>query len=189
MEIAKRLHYCRFGITYDIKLYDSIDDVGQDRISFYVDDIQCYAPIGDIGDFRASHLRVHVGTTTYSIFSHGRLDLPAGTVAIFETSCPSGWVRESGLDGYYIMGSSTPNQTGSGSHTHNATIPGGTASTVTPPATGFLSQVLSPVKVSWPQISEGGDGTHNHTFNQTTQPSLTALNTPSFITVIFCRKT
>jgi hypothetical protein len=53
--------------------------------------------------------------------------IPAGLIAIFDTSCPSGWTRFSALDNRFIRGAASYGATG-GSNTHSHTVDGPTNS-------------------------------------------------------------
>ncbi len=55
--------------------------------------------------------------------------LPAGVIAIFDGTLPTGWTRYSAQDGYYIRGENTVGTTG-GSNTHSHSITGTTGAAV-----------------------------------------------------------
>ena len=125
---SRKLHYRKAGVTYDINLYNSITDVQYDSgyVSTRAAGVKLYAPIGTTTDSRATDLRIRKDGVTYAFMSEAKVDLPSGTVALFDTAgvCPTGWTRDSSFDGKFLMGGTSYGATGSG-HTHAATIPSG----------------------------------------------------------------
>lgn len=96
--------------------------------------------------------------------------LPAGVIAVFDNTVPTGWTQYSAQNGYYIRGESTAGTTG-GSNTHTHTITGTTGT-----STGGNDRQQSG------QTQVGvATSTHDHTVSGTSAP---ASNEPSYIEVI-----
>lgn len=97
--------------------------------------------------------------------------LPAGVIAIFDATVPSGWTRYSAQDGYYIYGENTVGTTG-GSNTHSHTITGTTSGSSSP----------TPLKKrgGGSQTSGANEG-HTHSISSSTG---TVNNEPPHISVI-----
>ncbi len=100
--------------------------------------------------------------------------IPSGMIAMFDTSCPSGWSRFTALDGRIPYGSSSYGSTGgSSSHTHTLTV-GGSCSAL---SVGTCGQ-------GGGYIPAGG-GTALYVAPQTAD---TQSNLPPYLTVVWCRK-
>jgi len=96
--------------------------------------------------------------------------IPAGAVAVFDSSVPTGWTRYSAQDGYYLYGADTIGSTG-GSDTHTHSITG----TVTAAGGGTLGR-----RGGGTQVSAAAAG-HTHTVSGT---SASTNNEPPYIEVI-----
>ena len=97
--------------------------------------------------------------------------LPAGIIAIFDETPPSGWTRYSEQDGYYIRGSDSAGATG-GSNTHSHTVSGATgASDTNTPGQGGPTNLPN--------------SAHDHGLNATSSSS---SNEPPYITVYLGKK-
>jgi hypothetical protein len=185
-KVSGELRYRKNDVTVSIALYNSLVDVqyDDDYVSLYVGDENVYAPLGSTADSRATDLRVHKNDTTYAFMLEAKIDLPSGTVAIFDTAgtCPTGWTRDSDFDGKFLLGGTSYGAIGGGSHTHNVTIPSGT----TGGGIG-LSSFNSEV-----QIGSGTLGTpyadHTHSYPAQVVTSASNYGEPSFVAVVFCRK-
>jgi len=68
-ESEHTLKYRKDDTTHSIKLYDSIDDVGDDRLAVRVGGQTLYAKLGGVGDPNASDMRVRKNNTTYAILT------------------------------------------------------------------------------------------------------------------------
>jgi len=108
----------------------------------------------------------------------GVANIPSGMIAMFDTSCPSGWTRVAAFDGRFIRGSATYGGTGGVStHTHS----------VDPPATNTgYSDIGDAAWTDWgdPLVSRD----HVHTVDIPEFNSASANNIPPYIDVVFCRK-
>ena len=91
-------------------------------------------------------------------------EIPSGMIAMFDTSCPSGWSRFSALDGRYPRGSSSYGGAG-GSETHSHTIP-------------YFNGVL---------VADGW-GVHEPYRDRTTPYTDSASSLDPYLNVVFCRK-
>lgn len=100
--------------------------------------------------------------------------LPAGAIAFFSSSPPSGWTQYTAQDGLYIRGEGTAGGTG-GSNNHSHSISG----TTTPPTSGALR---SP-NTAGAQQQNATDG-HTHAISGN---STSASNEPPFINVILAK--
>ncbi len=97
--------------------------------------------------------------------------IPAGAIALFDASVPSGWTRYSSLDGTYLRGGPDANTGGSATHTHTFTATSSVDS-------GALRDTANNTTVATG---------HSHTIAST---ALTASsNTPPYIDVIFGQAT
>lgn len=96
--------------------------------------------------------------------------IPAGAIAIFDTTVPTGWTRYSAQDGYYIRGGDSPGTT-SGSNTHTHTITSGTLNA----STGAIGR-----RGGSPSAAAINTG-HTHSV---TGSSASASNEPEYIEVI-----
>jgi len=66
--------------------------------------------------------KINLGGVVRSSWPSSGGGIPSGMIAIFDTSCPSGWTRFSALDGRYPRGAASYGSTGgSGSHSHSGT--------------------------------------------------------------------
>lgn len=74
--------------------------------------------------------RIPAITSTYfaDLSAISGVAIPSGLIAIFDTSCPSGWTRVSALDGRFLVASTTYASFG-GSNTHAHTVTSHTHST------------------------------------------------------------
>lgn len=175
-EIAKKLHYRKSGVTYNISLYNSTADVGSNYLSLRVDGVKVYAKLGEISHMETTDLRVRKSGVTYSVLKSNMIELPSGYIAMFEGSCPSGWTRETSFDDKFLRGAATGGGTGGAdSHIHSY-------------STG---KVNSGTKVQDNQQIDTPYYTYSHTHyhwktitaDSTSQPSL-----PPYLTLVFCRK-
>jgi len=179
--IAKKLNYRRAGVNYAIELYDSVAEVGSDFLSLRVDGQTVYARIGAVDDQDASFLRVRKSSATYAVLNIARQELPSGFIAMFQSTCPSGWTRESSFDGYFLRGAATYNSTpqGSASHTH-----------ISAPGTVYTTEITE----YYDKIDSNTNETnfaakaHDHPFNMPNTTSTSYSHLPPYINIIFCRK-
>jgi hypothetical protein len=101
--------------------------------------------------------------------------VPAGAILMFDSTLPSGWVNLAAQNGYYIMGSNTPN-TASSSNTHTHTITGSTL--------GADSALLNS-QTGGTQVTTSAAG-HTHSVSSST-PSVN--HEPPYIEVILATTT
>lgn len=177
-EIQKQLHYKMSGVVHDISLYDSASDVGDDYLSLSVDSSSVYARLGGVNESEASGLRIMKDSTVYAVLKSNRIDLPSGFIAMFDTSCPTGWTRETAFDGKFIRGAAAYGSTGGAStHTHSYTMPDTNSTNHTATELVRVYEALD-----MPQQ------THYHRYSSYSVTSDSAETTPEYITVVFCRK-
>lgn len=96
--------------------------------------------------------------------------IPAGAIAVFDATVPTGWTRYSAHDGYYIYGANTIGTTG-GSNTHTHSVSG----TVTASGGATIGR-----RGGGTQVSAAAAG-HTHTVSTTSQG---ANHEPPYIEVI-----
>jgi hypothetical protein len=83
--------------------------------------------------------------------------VPAGMIAMFDTSCPATWTRVSAWDNKFVRGGATYSAAGGGSDSHTHTVdPASTASS----ADGAHSHTVDPLAVT-----SAAGGSHSHTTN------------------------
>jgi hypothetical protein len=176
-EIAKKLYYKKNEVEYSINLYDSTTDVGPNYLTVKVDNNLAYAKCGPFDDMVASDLTVKMSDTIYAVLSSNLVDLPSGYIAMFESSCPSGWTRETAFDNSFLRGASTYGGTGGGdTHTHSYTT--GNVNTSTFNANN--QQVKNTVTYSY---------TGNHYHYKTIEADSTETSSlPPYLNIVFCRK-
>ena len=109
-----------------------------------------------------------IGGNCLTSWPSGAAPIPSGMIAMFDTSCPSGWSRFSQLDGRYPRGSSGYGGTG-GSETHSHTL-----------SSNAPGQVTDAPGAYW--TTDGGQT--ERTFLNTS----VASNLPPYLDIIFCRK-
>lgn len=97
--------------------------------------------------------------------------IPAGAIALFDASVPSGWTAYAALNGVYLRTDTNTSTGGSATHSHTFSATSGT------PSSGlvFTSEDLSSGVV-------GATTGHTHTVNGTTA---TASNLPPYVHVVF----
>ena len=112
------------------------------------------------------------------------LSVPSGMVAMFDTTCPSGWIRFTALDGRVPRGASAAGATG-GADTHTHSVSGTTSNEsdgryLIANAGGPMDRIC------------GGDGScpttrvsHTHTVNMATTG---ASSWPPYYEVVWCKK-
>lgn len=177
-EIQKQLHYKMSGVVHGIQLYDTVSDVGDDFLNLRIDGSTVYARLGGIGETEASGMRVRKNSTTYAVLKSNMIDLPSGFIAMFDTTCPSGWTRETAFDGKFIRGAASYGATGgTASHSHSYEIPNTYSSTHS-----ATEMVRDHTDVIMPEQH------HDHRFTAYNSTSETAETYPEYITVVFCRK-
>ncbi|MCP5102551.1 MAG: hypothetical protein GY950_04190 [bacterium] len=180
-EITKKLHYRKGGATVDIKLYNSVSDVGSDYMSLQVDSATVYAHLGSTIETEASELMVRKGGQTFAVLKSNRIDLPSGFIAMFESSsCPDGWTQENAFNGKFLMASGSYGTTVvNDNHTHTYSI----GRTYTDYRTATYD-VRDYPDFYMPEV------THRHrSYATVTLTSDNANNAlPPYIEVIFCRK-
>lgn len=108
-------------------------------------------------------------------FSGDPATIPAGAIAIFDTTVPSGWTQYSAENGYYPYGESSAGTTG-GSNTHTHSITG----TLTAAAGGTRARNTASTQDI---VSSGG---HTHDASGT---SASANNEPPYIEIIMGQAT
>jgi len=99
--------------------------------------------------------RVRLGTTPwagYAQYTDAQAGIPAGLVAIFESSCPAGWTRVAAFDGRVLRGAAAAGATG-GADTH--------LHAVDPPAATTAQAGDHGHSVNWTSRSID----HNHSVN------------------------
>lgn len=97
--------------------------------------------------------------------------IPAGSIAIFDTTVPSGWSRYTALDGVYLRGGPDNSVGGAATHTHTFTTTSATAG-------GTVRNTANNTQVA---------SSHSHTI--TNASLVSAANTPPYIDVIFGQAT
>ncbi len=129
-------------------------------------------PSGSISVDSKSNLPSYRGLKVIKCDTEGTpTTIPAGAIALFDASTPSGWIRYSAQDDYYIYCLDTASGTG-GSNTHQHTVSGTTAAASSTGVSGGLGNSASYVD-------------HTHTFSQVTDiPN----NEPSYITSYLGKK-
>ncbi len=183
--LAEKLHYRKGGVTYDVDLYDDTADLGgAEYVSFRVNGATVYAVVGDIGDSKATDLRVRKGGTTLAFWEEATIDLPSGLIAMFDASCSSGWTRVSAFDDNFLQGASVYGGTGTGVHTHDVTVSAGTTGSTTPSKKD--GQKIPNMVVLQDDVS--GSTTHSHAFSSATDASGNGTNLPAYINIVFCKK-
>ncbi len=101
--------------------------------------------------------------------------IPSGMIAMFDTSCPSGWTRFAALDNRFPIGASSYGETGgSTSHSHSY---GGTTASV-----GHTHRVTGGTFMSGYAFD---DTSHAHTYSGNVSPS---SNIPPYLNVVWCKK-
>lgn len=178
-EVTQKLHYRKGGVTVDISLYDSTSDMHSDYLSLRAGGKTVYAALGSAGEIESSGLKVRKGGVTYSVMKTNRYELPTGFIAIFDTTCPSGWTRETAFDNLFLRGASAYTGVSGGSNTHTHSY--------TRPAVNTSVYDLS---------NKHADGTgtffastvHLHSVSASTIDTNSGNNEPLYTTVIFCRK-
>jgi len=138
--------------------------------------------------------------------------VPTGMISMFDTSCPSGWTRVTGLDGKFLVGGSsysasaggsdsvtlsiaqlpahthTGTTAGGGSHTNNVTIYTDTVVGGDPGywSTGFTYNDLCTDTIT---ISSQAIGNHTHSFTtNSTGGGSPVDNRPAYATIVICKK-
>ncbi|MFC1934359.1 fibronectin type III domain-containing protein [Chloroflexota bacterium] len=97
--------------------------------------------------------------------------IPAGAIAIFDTTLPAGWTRYSAQDNYFVQGEAAAGGTGgSANHTHTVSI-------TTDPPTGTTT-VKTPGALTY--------ATDTHTHSETDSPDAVS-NEPPYVTVILAK--
>ena len=99
-------------------------------------------------------------------------------IGIFDSSCPSGWVRVSAWDDKFVMGKSSYGTTG-GAATHTHTFKAAATTSGVEPGTHRVNQPLTNLTgIDW-----------NHTHSVAAQSGLVSTavaNWPAYIDVLFC---
>lgn len=139
---------------------------------------------GNVGQTKAGGLIVNTGGAVNGlVIDKGNICLgtncisswpgiPSGMIAMFNTTCPSGWTIFAALDGRFPRGSTTYGGTGGGSsHSHN-----------------YSGVTNSPSQDSWYDGSNNRYATvynHTHAYSGITD---SASNLPPYLDVIWCKK-
>lgn len=129
------------------------------------------------------------------------MEIPSGAIAIFRSSCPSGWTRVSAWDNRFIRGASSYGGTGGASththaisslanHTHSVSShqhgfgETGVNSTTDSPGTG------SGISLSQGHIHYGGgaSGSSTDTLSANSPTAGSASSLPAYIAVVFYKK-
>ena len=129
--------------------------------------------------------------------------VPSGMIAIFDTSCPSGWTRVSAFDNRTLVGAVSYGTTG-GAATHDHAVDLVTDSNGAHTHTGTTNTTELLLNTDFAQsgglefvtgisnavhdhaFTTGSDGAHTHTI--TTGSVDAASSWPPYITVVFCKK-
>jgi len=112
--------------------------------------------------------------------------VPTGAIAIFDTSCPSGWTRVSAFDGKFLRGASSYGGTG-GADTHTHTV---ASHTHTSPnhahslSTGAVASGTGAYGVTSSTTASDASGTTGAASPATNAGS----SLPSYIEVVFCKR-
>ncbi len=119
--------------------------------------------------------------------------IPSGMIALFDTSCPSGWTRYSALDGRFPRGASSAGGTG-GASTHNHNVAGNTNTWASSTDDGNLGTEdhttdLTGFGTTFTTVTNSGIHTHNDavqlSFNVTSGDADTI---PPYLDMVFCQK-
>jgi hypothetical protein len=130
------------------------------------------------------------GTTGWVSLVSSSTGETSGQIAIFDTSCPSGWTHFSNLDGYFPYGSSAYGSTG-GASSHDHTLSSGSAASA-----GSHDHTLNMTSYQFDPLGSGGtfidipdgmstDGSHTHTLSGSTG---SGSSMPPYREVVFCKK-
>ena len=126
----------------------------------------------------------HLDADTVDGKHASELSIPSGMIAIFDTTCPSGWMRFAALDGRVPRGASVAGATG-GVDTHTHSVSGTTSNESD--GRYLIANVGGPMD----RIC-GGDGScptmrisHTHTVSMATTG---ASNWPPYYEVVWCKK-
>lgn len=175
-EIANKLHYRKSGVTQNISLYNSTDDVGSNYMSLRVNGTTVYAKLGDASHMEATDLKVRKTGTTYTVLKSNLVELPSGYIAMFEGSCPSGWTRHSSFDNLFLRGAASGGSTGgTDNHTHSYST--GTVNTST------YIQDNQQIDTQYYPYAQ----THYH-WKTINADSSSQTMLPPYLTLVFCKK-
>lgn len=184
--ITEKFYHRAGGVSTAMNLYNTLTEVGDDFLSIQIDGATAYLPLGPVSDPRASSFHFRKGGTTYYALTTGSVALPSGSIFIFDTTCPSGWTRETAFDADCLMGSSTYNSAhGDGVHGHSVTIPAGTSGSYTPGVTQV--RVGSEVEEFGYKYAEESSA-HTHSLPSATVAGASQGTEPAWFAVVFCRK-
>lgn len=88
-ELTKKLQLLKPDSTQEaIKLYSTLTEVGDNYLTFRVDNALCYAKLGDVMHVNASHLRVKKNGVIYAILTTAK---PAYTEVAFTAAGTYTW--------------------------------------------------------------------------------------------------
>ena len=106
-------------------------------------------------------------------------DIPSGMIAMFDTSCPTGWTRFAALDGKFAMGASSYGATG-GTSTH--------IHSVNPPATDTATPGCDWHGADDPNPNQFCGNIHTHSVDISAFDSGSGSSLPPYVSVVFCKK-
>jgi len=149
-----------------------------------------------------------VGTSEIADGTIANVDLasavaPSGMIAMFDTNCPTGWTRVTGLDGKFLVGGASYSAAAGGSDSVTlsvAQLPGHTHTGTTASA-GLHSHTYDHAEggcagasycignTTLSSYRTSVEGAHTHTFTtDSTGSGLAVDNRPSYATIVICKK-
>jgi len=153
-------------------------------------------PTARLGSGSASSSTFLRGDGTWASAT-GSAVIPSGMIAMFTTSCPTGWTRATALDGKFPRGASSYGATGGsdahrhglaintdtqGSHTH--TFTSGNPNNVQPGISAGPDYTVAAETHTHSGTTDSG-GSHNHSVSGDTNDTTTL---PPYVDVVWCSK-
>ncbi|PIS17408.1 MAG: hypothetical protein COT59_00860 [Candidatus Nealsonbacteria bacterium CG09_land_8_20_14_0_10_42_14] len=154
--------------------------------------------VGNVGQEKVGGLILNTGGAEYGLiidqgevcigddcrdaWPEAGIGIPSGMIAMFDTSCPSGWTRFAALDDRFPRGASSYGGTG-GSATHSHSV--------NPPATRTSTEDKPGCWAEGIRCLYGGEAAtkgHTHDVDIPVFESGTASNLPPYVDVIWCKK-
>ncbi len=182
--ISEKLKFRKSGTTIAISLHSEISELlGAEHVDFRVDGATVYAALGEASNANATSLRVRKSGATKAFLSSVPIELPTGTVGVFDAACPTGWTQLTAHSGKFMRGSATYGTTGPPEpHSHSVVIAATSTGSASPTVldNGFGSLLVD--------RATGGVSIHNHAVVSTTPQSDPGEPVPKNIEIILCTK-